>query len=254
MGTENLQRSDSGTRQVGKRGSVMRRIVFAVLGLAMGLTACSAGIDAGPARTEERDVAGATAVVLATSGDLTIRQGQTAGLTVTAGENVLDQLTSDVRDGVLELEATGSRVLGVGDIRYELVLPEVHAVSVTGSGDVEADVETGPELGLQTSGSGSITFRDLAVKDLTVEVTGSGSVRVDGSADTQRATITGSGEYSAADLASDMATVAVSGSGGADVAVDGTLDARVSGSGDILYSGDAQVSSEVSGSGSVSKR
>jgi hypothetical protein len=233
----------------------MKRILTALaLSAGLTLTACSAGIDAGPARTEERDVAGATAVVLATAGDLSIRQGETAGLTVTAGENVLDQLTSDVRDGVLELEATRARVLGLGDIRYELVLPEIHAVTVTGSGDVEADVGTRPELGLQTSGSGSITFRDIAVEDLTVEVTGSGSVRVDGRATTQRATITGSGDYAAEDLASDVATVAVSGSGSADVDVETTLDARVSGSGDITYDGDARVSSEVSGSGSVSRR
>ncbi|MFD1506148.1 head GIN domain-containing protein [Georgenia yuyongxinii] len=231
------------------------------IGLAAGLTggaavltACSAGIDAGPATSEERDVAGATAVVLATAGDLIIRQGETTGLTVTAGENILDQLSSDVRDGVLELGATGSRILGFGDVRYELVLPEVHAVTVTGSGDVEAGVETGTALELRSSGSGSISFHDVAVDDLTVEVTGSGTVRADGRAGTQRARITGSGDYAGEDLTSDSATVEVAGSGSADVAVDGTLDARVSGSGDITYTGDAQVNSQVSGSGSVSRR
>lgn len=41
---------------------------------------------------------------------------------MTAGETILDQLSRDVRDGVRLLDATGSPVLGFGDVRYELVL------------------------------------------------------------------------------------------------------------------------------------
>ncbi|GAA1624411.1 head GIN domain-containing protein [Georgenia ruanii] len=231
-----------------------RTCVVALLAGAALLTSCSAGMGAGPAHTEERDVAGTSAVVLGTSGTLRIRTGSPARLTVTAGENVIDHLTSDVGDGVLELGLTTARPTGTGDIEYLLIAPQIHAIDVRGSGDVEADVPTASTLRLAARGSGRIAFPKVDADEVQVEVSGSGGVRVGGTTTTQRVTLSGSGTYDGAGLASESVIVTVSGSGRADVTASRTVDAAVTGSGSVTYAGNPRVTSEVNGSGHVRPR
>lgn len=204
--------------------------------------------------TRDRPIEKVSAVVLATSGTLTIATGAEPSLSITAGEGVIDELTSDVRDGVLVLDVRRGRLGRIGTISYELVLPTVDHLRVDGSGDARADLAPGDELTLEVAGSGGVAASGVDVDELAVEISGSGSVEVEGTAGRQSVNLSGSGEYSAPDLTSDEAAVSVEGSGDADVRVARTLDADVSGSGSIRYAGDATVTSNVSGSGGVEPR
>ncbi|WP_127131519.1 head GIN domain-containing protein [Georgenia sp. SYP-B2076] len=218
------------------------------------LAACGSIADVGPTASEERDIADVTAVQLSTSGRLTISTGGEPSLTVTAGRNVLDRLTSEVRDGVLVLGAERGMRGTLGDVSYELVLPEVEALTVEGSGDVDADLVATDGLSVTVNGSGDATVRGVDVADLDVTVAGSGTVDAAGTAGRQSVRIDGSGEYDGADLASTDAEVSVDGSGDAAVQASGALDASVSGSGSIVHSGGASVRSAVKGSGDISQR
>jgi hypothetical protein len=189
--------------------------------------------DPGPARSEDRPVEAVPEVELATSGELVLTTGDTPSLRITAGENVLDQLTSEARDDRLVLDAERS-VGDLGDIRYELVLPAVGTVEVSGSGTVRAE--------------------GLDVDELRVRLSGSGTVTVDGRADRQVVEVDGSGEYDARQLDSETADVTIAGSGSADVEVSDFLVAIVTGSGTVTYGGGGQVERHVDGSGSVEER
>src|SRR3712207_8584229 len=73
--------------------------------------------DPGPTRTEERTIPDASAVELATGGDLTLTTGDAPSLRITAGADVIGHLTSEVSGDRLVLGADQS--LGrVGEIRY----------------------------------------------------------------------------------------------------------------------------------------
>lgn len=231
----------------------MRGTLLAVA--AVFLTGCGTsffGADPGPARTEDRPIQAVSEVELATSGDLTLTTGDAPALRITAGENVIGELTSDVRGDRLTLGTRGS-VGNLGDVRYELVLPAARLVQVSGSGTAHT---TSPRaLGtIVLDGSGEVRAEGLSSDDLTVELSGSGRVIVDGRAGRQRVELDGSGGYDARDLDSTDAEVTVSGSGTADVQVSGTLDAVVEGSGSITHGGGATVHSRVDGSGSVEER
>lgn len=230
-----------------------RRILALLAACAVGATlgGCGVSRDLGPPARQERVVDGASAVDLRTSGDLTIRTGDGPSLTVTAGANVIDDLTSDVRDGVLVLGSDGPRLWGHGDVRYELQLPSLEGIRVSGSGDVDVDRVDSQRLDLVVSGSGSVTAEEVAVTDVAADISGSGSIALTGSADQQDVRISGSGSYSADGLTTNDARVVISGSGNATVHAGETLTAEVSGSGTVTYAGDPQVTSRVSGSGSV---
>lgn len=221
--------------------------------LLLTLTGCGS-VAIGASRTEERPVEDVTAVDLQTSGTLVVEHGDEPSLTVTAGRNVLAQLTSEVRDGVLVLDHDDrpgwSRT---GDVEYRLVVDRLDTVRLAGSGDVRVGdgLADGDELEILLEGSGDVLVDGVDVDDVVVSVQGSGRVELAGTAGRQRVTLDGSGGYDAASLRTEEAALAVEGSGDASVHVTGTLDAAVSGSGSVTHTGGARVTSDVDGSGSV---
>jgi uncharacterized protein YjeT (DUF2065 family) len=223
----------------------------AALAALLVLAGCATVVDPGPQRSEVREVADVTAADLRAIGNLTVTAGETTRLTVTAGEDVLDRLTSEVDDGTLVLDAEG--VFGsLGEVRYDLVVPRLDAVIISGSGNATVtDVPATVALELAVDGSGDITAGGLDVDDLRVRIGGSGDVEVEGRADAQQVGIGGSGAYRADGLESSTAQVSIEGSGGVEVRVSDQLDVSISGSGDVVYSGDPAVTSSVTGSGAV---
>lgn len=237
------------------------------------LSGC-ASLVPGPAVTQERDITDVNAVLLDTSGNLTVALGATPSLTVTAGNQIIDRLTEEVDDGVLRLGMEGDSMPLNGEIRYKLTVSSLESLTVVGSGDASIDLSGASEptitvrgsgevdasgidaskVALTIDGSGAIEVHDAAVESLAVSVVGSGEVTVDGVASTQRVEIKGSGGYQAADLRSTNAFVTVRGSGEAAVTADGTLEAVIDGSGVISHDGDARVTENVAGSGAITQR
>lgn len=236
----------------------MRRralLLTAILAVAAALLAgCDGPSTAGPLVTQERDVAGATAVTLAGVGRLILSTGPTPSLTVTAGEGIIDRITSEVDDGVLTLDVRTGPTLGFSDIRYDLVLPQVDALTVAGAGDVDATLAAAEALDVRISGAGDVDATGVSVERLGVTVTGTGSVTLTGSADRQDVEISGVGSYDGTQLKSRDAEVLVSGTGSANVLVSEALRANVSGTGSITYAGGAEVTTSVTGLGSVRER
>ena len=221
-------------------------LLLAAAGLA--LPACSAPLPAGDPVTRVRGTADVTSVVLETSGDLVVTLGSTPRLEVTAGREVIDDLTSRADDGALHLGGSGVR----GEVRYRLTTSSLASVAVRGSGTVRADLTGSPRPSIAVDGSGVVHADGLDAESVTTVLSGSGRVTLSGSAVTQTAVVEQAGEYAASELASESATVTVAGSGSAAVSITRTLDATVHGSGSITYAGDPRVEQHVDGSGEVS--
>jgi hypothetical protein len=228
--------------------------VSAALAAGLLLTGCGSvlGGDPGAARTQDRPIPAVSAVELATGGDLTVTAGDTPALRITAGENVIDRLTSEVHGDRLVLD-TDRSVGNLGTVRYDLVLPAARELAVSGSGSAVVSPPSALTR-VELSGSGELRVDGLATEELTAELSGSGEVTVAGRATRQRVELDGSGEYHAQRLDTADAEVTVAGSGSADVQVSGHLDADVEGSGTIRYGGGATVQRQVDGSGSIEPR
>ena len=178
---------------------------------------CSGTIDAtgdsGPQQSEDRTITAASRVELATPGTLVVTTGDTPSLRVTAGKDVIGELTNEAEDGVLTLD-TARSVDEFGDVRYELVLPSLEELTVTGSG----------------------------------------TITVAGSADSLAVLLEGSGNYDGTGLEGERSEVTVAGSGRADVGRTGTLVAVVEGSGTITHDRGTEVDSRIDGTGHVDAR
>lgn len=204
---------------------------------------------------EDRPVSGFERVTISTSGDLTLVQGAAEGLTIEADDNLLPHIQTEVQDGALVIRfdrQNWSQVYRPSRrITYTLAMKTLRGLAASGSVNVTAQDLTADDLRITVSGSSNVRIGRLEVETLTYTLSGSGSVQVAGRAARQDLTISGSGRYAAADLASDAVRASISGSGTATVWAHDTLDARISGSGSIGYYGRPRVNQSISGSGKL---
>jgi hypothetical protein len=216
----------------------------------LALAGCVPFVASGPMTSQEREIDAVSTVGLDTSGDLTISEGEPS-LVIHAPEGALDRLTSDMNGGTLVLGTTPGPEIVVGEVRYDLTLPDLAAIELNGSGDVEATVSSGGTIRLDLDGSGDVDWTGLETDRVEIRVAGSGNVGLEGSTTELLIELDGSGDIDAEGLQAQDAVVAISGSGNVDVAVRDNLSAEISGSGRVTYSGDPAVESDVPGAGDV---
>lgn len=188
------------------------------------------GIDAGPTQTEKRDVGAFSRIKAEDEVDVNVRVGEPRRLHVRAGEKVIDEVRTEVRDGTLYVSYDGPSIRK-GRLLVEVAAPRVDAIAITGSADVFADRLDGGALDIRVSGAGDLTAEGN-VDRLTVDVSGSGDADLAG-------------------LDASEARVDLSGAGDVDVRASDRLDADVSGAGDLAYRGDPELTRQVSGSGDI---
>lgn len=203
--------------------------------------------------SESREVSGFDEIVLQGSGTVRVNLTGTESLTIEAEENLLEYLTTDVRNGRLELGSNRS-ISPTEEIVYTITASSLTNLEVLGSGDMTATGVVADRLHMEVSGSGAIEVPDLESSSVSVDISGSGDVELSGAADNLEVSVSGSGEYRGDDFVTESADVRVSGSGDAVVNVTDQLDARVSGSGNVEYLGDPSVNSSTTGSGDVRRR
>lgn len=205
--------------------------------------------------TEARQVSGFTRVAVAGFGDAVLVQGTEEGVVVETDDNLMQYVSTEVRDGVLYLDtrADGKRVniKPSKSIRFTVTFTTLEGIAVSGAGDVTADAIATDKLDVTVSGAGDISIGNLRTEKLAVAVSGVGDISLAGEARVQSVAISGAGEYAAGDLRSASTAVAISGTGDATVWATDLLEARVSGVGLISYYGEPEVTRSVSGMGSI---
>ncbi len=187
----------------------------------------------GHPQTEQRNLTGFDSIELGCSADIEVVAGNDFSVSVTADDNILPLIETEVRGNKLVIDSHA---------RYS-------------THDREKVVVHLPALkGLSLSGSGDATVSGLAGNDVAFSISGSGDLTATGSAGKVNASIEGSGDMALDRLDASEARIRIDGSGDARVAVRDALDVEVNGSGDVSYRGNPQkLRQVVNGSGSVSR-
>ncbi len=203
-------------------------LIPAALG-AVAVAGCGLGDD-GPRTTQSRDVAGFTRIDNRGSVDVRLRVGGPQRVRVTAGEKVIDDVHTDVRDGTLRVTFDHDGF---------------------GGDNVVVEASVGRLDGVDSSGSGNVDAEGIAADAFEVRSDGSGDVALDGTTGRLVVDIDGSGNADLAALAAREARVSVGGSGDAEIRAADKLAVNVDGSGGVRYHGDPALTQLVDGSGDV---
>ena len=207
-------------------------LLFPAALAALAVAGCSVGDD-GPRTTQTRNVADFTRIANSGSVDVRLHVGESKRLRVSAGENVIDDVRTEVSDdGTLHL-TFDHHGFGGGDVVVEASVPKLTGIDASGSGDIAADGIDTDAFEVRSHGSADIALAGTA-----------GRLAID---------LSGSGDADLASLAAREAHVSVNGSGDVNVRADERLDVSVAGSGDVRYHGHPALTQNVDGSGDLTR-
>ncbi len=151
---------------------------------------------------------------------------------IEAAPSVVGQITTEVRDGTLELGENNSYTWNSGRRRVTI---EVPSLSVFG-----------------LSGAGSADISNVHGSVFSVRVSGAGNVKLAGQTNSLSAELSGAGTLDSVALKARSVKVSISGTGSAKVWASDKLAGDVSGVGSIQYFGNpAHVERSISGVGSI---
>ena len=220
-------------------GGRLRNLTFLLTtGLLVLTASCnsSQGIrGSGNVISEPRTVSGFNAVKLNGTGQVVIEENGSESLVITADDNLLPYLTTEVTNNQLILGTKDNANLNPSkDIMYKIGVKDLNVMELGGSGSMEAKGINTPRLKVMLGGSGTIS--------------------ASGMADEEEITLAGQGDYRGRDLKSKTATIDIMGSGDVVLNASDKLDANIMGSGSIKYVGDPAITKHVLGSGSIEKQ
>jgi hypothetical protein len=237
-----------------------RRTILAVaLFTAILMGACGFNINLGKMQgsgkvvSQDREVGKFERVSLQGFGHLVITQGSKESLTIKAEDNIINNITSDVEDGVLILGIKRPEdlinVIPTRPVEFELTVKDLKSIDLEGAGSIEMDELETDSLAITLNGAGNMSFDDVTVKSLTATLNGAGNISVSGKTEKQTVVLNAAGAYEAGDLKSQDASVTLNGVGGAKVWAESNLNLVIVGAGSVEYYGDPKVQQSISGAG-----
>jgi len=168
------------------------------------------------------------------SADVTVKRGDRTRCKITADDNILPLILTEISGNALLITARES---------YE------------SRQKVTVEIEVPLLKKAQVNGSGTINMAGVEEEELVLVVNGSGDIHTDGMVATLGATINGSGNLRASDLQAERIMVTLNGSGNAYLHATDALVVKINGSGDVSYSGTpSEFKSFLNGSGHIRKK
>ena len=182
-------------------------------------------------KKENREAGAFQAVEVTGAINVNYRRADNVHVEVTADQNLLPIISTQVDQEVLKISATQSYQTGQ-PVTVDISSPHLNKLALSGAGDIH--------------------LKGLKEDALRLDVQGSGSVSVEGQAGQFSAEVKGSGKINAQWLESLRAELQIIGSGAIAATVKEALDARITGSGEIIYFGHPdKVEPRVLGSGRI---
>jgi hypothetical protein len=187
----------------------------------------------GVSKTETRTVDAFHAIRLDGAADVTVTIGEQTKVTVTGDDNIVPLIDAKVSGDELVIGSHDSYSTHIG-VKIAIVTPSLDA--------------------FELNGSGNVSIKGLSGDTFAARIRGSGDLTAEGTVNSVKGSIAGSGDLKLGDLKAKSADVSIAGSGDATVNAEDSIAASIAGSGDIRYKGNpSKVQSSVAGSGGVHK-
>ena len=210
---------------------MLKRITLLVVLMAVALSACTINghtisisteqiTGSGNIVSEDRPVSDFDKVDLKSIGNLTIIQGTEESLTITADDNLMQYITSEVVNGTLEISMEPNLSLDPSkEIEYTLTVKELSSIELSGFGNINAEDLLAEDIEIKLSGSGNLTLGTFHSENALLRISGFGDINVeDMVVDQPTLEITGSGDINVDNLQAFTLEVKISGFGNADLA------------------------------------
>jgi hypothetical protein len=166
--------------------------------------------------------------------DVAVKDGQSErSVEIITDDNLLHLITTEVKDGVLEVSSLGS-ISPQADLRLKVSVPSLAGIHLEGANRLNLNIESPADFDLHIEGAGRVKAAGK-VGNLTLYSEGAGSI-------------------DATELVAHAVDVHIEGAGKAKVNATESLKATIEGAGVITYSGEPKtVEKNVEGIGRIKK-
>jgi len=211
-------------------GSMARPVLSVFMVLIAALAGCIQG--QGPVTSERRDVAAFTRIEATAGIRVVVRIGPSEAVEVTAQENLLPVIATDLRGDTLSIEASEDFTT-LEPVTVTIVVPALDGITLSGGSQAVIDGLDAESLELRIRGGAQVTAAG-SVGSLTLHADGGATARLD-------------------DLSVQVATVLMDGGATATLTASDDVTGTAAGGSRLTVLGDAVLSVEESG-GSVVAR
>lgn len=190
----------------------------------------------GTVKTQDRQVLPFHAIKVSGGIDVVLSQGKELKLQVEADENLISQIRTEVKDGVLKIYSEGS-IRNAHTMKVHLTFQELDAITASGGCDIVSKQKLNfATLKMDISGGCDIEFNCKA-DNLVCTQSGGCDVALSGEAQMGTFKVTGGCDLKAAEFR--LKNCKIDASGGSDVTVNvtGELTITATGASDVTYYG-----------------
>lgn len=220
-------------------------------GCAFQMGPISAVVGSGKSRAEARKLPAFLRIEVGNAIQVEFTQGPAKPAEVSADDNVLPLVKTEVSQGTLKIGTKGS-VTTHNPIRVRLWNPDLVGVDLSGASRFSSPAVNTTRLAAQVSGASTVRIGSLTAKQLEVTLSGASSASIEGKA--SKAVVSASGASRFEGLTIEDAKLAASGASHVKTHVTQTIDASASGASSIKYSGSPKVlSSQSTGASSIGR-
>jgi hypothetical protein len=182
---------------------------------------------------------------------INVTQGATNAVKVEAEESVLNNIKTEVKDGMLEISTEG-KVKTEKPMIVNITVKELKKLDISGAAKLTGQPEfTGERIEISSSGASSIEL-PVKMNEVKIDASGAGAIKLSGTTAKLDADVSGAASLKAYELEANSANVRGSGAANIKVHAKEAIVADASGASTVKYKG-APASKIVnkSGSGSV---
>ncbi len=200
------------------------------------------------------DLADFTEIDVEAAGPIFLVQGDTHAIQIDGPKSIVDNITFEVRNGVLLIKHSGNIWDWVTERDYPTITITfenlTRFVFEGGSELVANDLHT-DSLSIVMKGGASLDMLNLNVKTLDMVAEGGTDIEISGVAETQKLDFSGGTNFDAEDLRSASVSLHIEGAVSATVWATETLDLDLSGAYDVKYYGNPSLTQDIQGVGNV---
>ena len=194
-------------------------------------------------------------VKVALSSDVTVKQGNSEGVTIEADDNIAADILVEVKGNALHIRPKDkdTNYKSARKIIITVNVKDLQKISVAGDTNTTIGALKTKNLSASVAGSGNLNVQQLIADELKISLAGSAASKAAGTVQNLNVSIAGSGSIDAPMLQALTAKLSIAGSGSATIWAKDKLNISVAGSGTVRYLGNPEVKQSVAGSASISR-
>ncbi|MBC5994170.1 head GIN domain-containing protein [Pontibacter cellulosilyticus] len=206
----------------------------------------------GNIQTQDRNVSGFTGIDVSGGFYVEITQGSNESLKLEADENLLSNIKTEVRNGVLHIYNDKSLSNSKGMKAY-ITVKELNKVDISGGVKVVGNSTFKTNTMKLDMSGGSKVVLAIEAKELRADMSGASKVELKGKADNLVMEMSGASSVDAADFQAKDVKIGASGASKVKVHADKTLHIDASGASSVYYKGSPSITSETSAAARISR-